>query len=317
MYETKLKKYRRWALHTANKDCDGGEDDVTTLPEGHGDGSKDGSSSGSDDHDGHEDHGAASEDSDDGFGPRVVQLLAIRANFSVRSIYATDWIQPRHIYSACKGEVQEEGMVDLILTGPSRSLQAYGGLYLKVFTADDEGSCTSPPIIGEWDVTEDEEVAEYTQTIDGGPGRKLEITYLVISGSVEANVEVELNLKDLGSGGRSVYGSIKASAIGYGSKSSIHLFSCERGRSLSVPCGSTSDLPLSLDMIALPYFSYSRPHFKLHLEVDLRVITSCGSQEEDKNLNFYLEFTRGTRSLEREADGDQVEVNVTWCLNGY
>lgn len=209
----------------------------------------------------------------------------------------------------------QEGMVDLILTGPSRSLEAYGGLYLHVLAANDEGS-SSPPITGGWDVTGDDEVAEYTRTIDGGLDRKLEITYLVIPGSVEAIVEVKLNLKDLGTGGRSVYGSIKASAIGYGSKS-VNLFRCERGRSLSFPCGSTSDLPLSLDMIALPYFPCSRPHFKLQLEVDLRVITTCCSQEEDKNLKFYLEFTRRTRSLEREADGDQVEVNVTWCLEGH
>jgi hypothetical protein len=208
-------------------------------------------------------------------------------------------------------------MVDLILTGPSRSLEAYGGLYLDVFAAVDEGSSSNPPITGEWDVTTgDDEVVEFTQTIDGGLDRKLEITYLVIPGSVEANVEVKLNLKDLGSGGRSVYGRIKASSIGYGNKS-VYLFSCERGRSLSFPCGSTSDLPLSLDMIALPYFPNSRPHFKLHIEVDLRVITTCGSQEEEKNLKFYLEFTRRTRSLEREADGDQVEVKVTWCLKGH
>lgn len=106
MCEPKLKKCRRWVLHTANKDCNGGEDDVQTLP----DGSKDGSSGGSDDHDGHEDHGAVSEDSDDEIiigGPRVVQLLSIRANFSVRSIHATDWILPQHIYGACEGEVQE------------------------------------------------------------------------------------------------------------------------------------------------------------------------------------------------------------------
>lgn len=63
-----------------------------------------------DNHHGNEDHGATLEDSDDEIiicGPRVVQFLAIRANFSVRTIYATDWIQPRHIYSACKGEAQE------------------------------------------------------------------------------------------------------------------------------------------------------------------------------------------------------------------
>jgi hypothetical protein len=79
-----------------------------------------------------------------------------------------------------------------------------------------------------------------------------------------------LNFKDLGSRSRAVYGSIKASAIDYGGKN-VHLFNRKRGRSLSFPCGSTCILELSPYVIALPY----RRHFKLHIEVDLRVITTC------------------------------------------
>ncbi|KAK3139157.1 hypothetical protein QOZ80_5AG0378710 [Eleusine coracana subsp. coracana] len=188
-------------------------------------------------------------------------------------------------------------------------LEAYGCLALEVFPADDEGSCTGPPIIEEWDVVEDDEAQEYTQTVYGGLGRQLEITYLVIPSAIEIHVEVKLNLKDLGSRSRTVYGSIKARAIDYGSKS-VHLFSCERGRSLSFPCGSTCILSLSPFVIALP----PRRPFKLQIEVDLRVITTCESQEEDKKLKFCLDFTRRITSQEREVDGDQVEVNTTWYL---
>jgi len=197
-------------------------------------------------------------------------------------------------------------MVDLVPIGPYKILEAYGALGFTVYPA-----AGTDAIKEGWSVImEDDEIEEYTQTIDGGLGRKLEITYLVMPNAIETHVEVRLNLKDLGSGSRAVYGSIKASAIDYGGNS-VHLFSCYRGRSLSFPCGSACILPLSPHVIALPY----RRHFKLHVEVDLRVITTCDSQEEDKNLKFCLEFTRRVTSQEREVDGDQVEVNITWYLD--
>jgi hypothetical protein len=197
-------------------------------------------------------------------------------------------------------------MVDLVPIGPYRILEAYGTLGFVVYPADGTGAIEEG-----WSVImEDDEVEEHTRTIDGGLGRKLEITYLVMPNAIETHVEVRLNLKDLGSRSRAVYGSIKARAIDYGSKS-VHLFSCPRGRSLSFPCDSTCILPLGPHVIALPY----RRHFKLHIEVDLRVITTHDSQEEGKNLKFCLEFTCRVTSQEREVDGDQVEVNVTWYLD--
>ncbi|TVU05513.1 hypothetical protein EJB05_48679, partial [Eragrostis curvula] len=302
MYGTKQKKFHGWVLHT---DGDRGEDDATALPEDCGDGPKDGSSSGSDGHDGHEDGASDSGDSIDGCGARAVQLLAIRANYRISTIMAYDWREYRTIYKAREGEVQEEGMLNLVPTGPCRILEAYGCLGLEVFTADDV-SCTDW-----WDLTEDEEVKEYTQTHNGGLGRKLEVTYVVIPDAIETHVKVKLNLKDLGSRSRAVYGSIKASAIDYGGKS-VHLFSRRRGRSLSLPCGSTCILPLSPHVVALQY----RRRFKIHIEVDLRVITTCNSQEEDKNLKFCLDFTRRITSQEREVDGDRVEV-FTWYTDMY
>jgi hypothetical protein len=78
----------------------------------------------------------------------------------------------------------------------------------------------------EWSVVDDDEIEEYTQTICAGPGRKLEVTYLVIPSAVQTNVEVRLKLKDFDSRSRAVYGKIKANAIDYGNKS-VHLFSCD------------------------------------------------------------------------------------------
>lgn len=71
-------------------------------------------------------------------------------------------------------------------------------------------------------------------------------------------------------------------------------------------------------MIALE----DRHHFKLHIEVDLSVITSCDTQQEDKNFKFCLDCSRRNtseerleplfriRSQKREFNGDQVEVNT-------
>jgi hypothetical protein len=53
---------------------------------------------------------------------------------------------------------------------------AYGYFSLEIYTDDESG----PPITEGWDVEADYEIEEYTQTIYAGPGRKLEITYLVI-----------------------------------------------------------------------------------------------------------------------------------------
>lgn len=204
----------------------------------------------------------------------------------------------------------QEGTVDLVPVGPCEIFMAYGVFALEIFcftnkTDDDESDDDDPPTMEEWCVCDNYETEEYTQTICAGPGRTLEITYLVIPWAIETHVEVRLNLKDLGSGSRAVYGKIKASATYFGNKS-VHLFNQNRGRSLSFPSGSTSTLPLSPSVIALPCCRKL-----LHVEVDLIVITTCDSKEEQKNLKFSLEFNRGIMSQEREVDDDRVEVNIT------
>ncbi|KAK3139024.1 hypothetical protein QOZ80_5AG0376670 [Eleusine coracana subsp. coracana] len=322
MYGTKLKKFDGWVLHTSGKDGDEGGDVAATLPAPmeHNDGGQDNC-------------GAASEDSDDEImacGPRAVQVLAIRANFPFSTINGYDMQQGQCIYTRGEREVQEEGMVDLVLIGPRHIFLAYGPFVLEVFyytpTAGVPGFSRAPPIEEGWDTDFDDRPREYTQTICPGPdpGRRLEITYLVIPKVVEAEVEVRLKLKDLGSQSRAVYGKIKASATGYRNKS-VYLFSCERGRSWSCPSGSISILPLSPSMIAMPYCQ----QLALHVEVDLTIITTCDCQDnqkvEDKNLKFTLIFSRRFRerhvgddqSQERDVGDDQIEVNIAWDFHEH
>ncbi|XP_047072980.1 uncharacterized protein LOC124682308 [Lolium rigidum] len=323
VYGPKLKKVDERVLHTANQDGEigedgakalpedvgsGPEDDATALPEDSGSGPEDSGSDAEDD--GNGDGGSDAEDGssaldDSGpFGGRAVQVLAICANFPIYEIIGSDWQQARYIYERREGEVQEEGMVDLVPTGPHRIFMACGYFRVKVYT--DHGS--GPPVITEaWDVQEDDRIKEYTRTIRAGPGSKLKITYLVIPKAIEANVEVNLKLKGLGSRSRAIYGKIKASVPHYRNKS-IPLFSCERGTSLSFPSGSTSILPLSLSRIAVP----SLWQLQLHIQVDLTVITYDSQEEQDKNLKFSLEFTREIVSQEREVDDDQIEVKIVW-----
>ncbi|WVZ64423.1 hypothetical protein U9M48_013935 [Paspalum notatum var. saurae] len=310
MYGTKLNKFDGWILHTANEDGNSGEDDATALSEDHEDGygreedaaapledhgygGEEDAAAPLEDHDGdQDDRGAVSEDSNDGvlpYGHRAVQVLAIRANFPIETINGYDWHFGRCIYTQLLGEVQEEGMVDLIPIGPGEILMADAGFSLEVYhsttTTGDEGSSrVSSPIRVELDVCDQDDCEEYTLIIDGGPGRMLEITYLVIPEAIEANVEVRLKLKDLGSRRYVVYGKIKASTTDYGNKS-IHLFSCKRGRSCSVPSGSSSILPLTPSKIALP----CREQLELQLEVDLTVIAvsiSDNQEKEEKKLKF-------------------------------
>ncbi|XP_047083215.1 uncharacterized protein LOC124694249 [Lolium rigidum] len=175
-------------------------------------------------HSGLDDNAVATEDTnnDDSeplcepFGERAVQLLAICANFPISKIIGYDWQNTRCIYVQRQGEVQEEGMVDLVPIGPRDILMAYGYFGLQVYTDNNQ---SDPPITDAWDAYEDDEIEEYTQTICAGPGRKLEITYLVIPDAIEAKVEVKLKLKGLlGSRSRAVYGKIKASATDYRNK---------------------------------------------------------------------------------------------------
>lgn len=309
MYGTNLKKFDGSVL-AANEDGGRCEDDVTALREDHGDDPKDGSSG-----------PESSADIDDWQdGHRVVQFLAISANFPICAINGYDGEHGRCIYAHSEGEVQEDGMVDLVPIGPCELLMAYGAIGLEIFyytTARDEGHFVredegglrplGPRIIVQWNVDDNDEIEGYTKTISPGPGCDLEITYLVIPTAVQTSVEVRLKLKDLGYRSRAVYGKIKANAIDYRNKR-VHLFSCDRERCLSFPSGTTSTLPLSPSKIALPCSRL----LKFHIEVDLTVITTCESHEEDKNLKFSLEFTRGITSQEREVDDDRVQVEIKY-----
>ncbi|CAN6348892.1 unnamed protein product [Urochloa humidicola] len=166
MHGTTLNKFDGLSVHEGgvHEDGDGGVDDAAAAS--------------SEDHD-HDEQDAASKDSDDDtmpWGQRAVQLLAIRANFPISTINGYDWVRGRCIYIRREGEVQEEGMVDLIPIGPSSPLMAYDGFSLEVFPFVERSSRDGPPpITYGWDVCDsfdnDEEPEEYTETICAGSGR--------------------------------------------------------------------------------------------------------------------------------------------------
>ncbi|WVZ91988.1 hypothetical protein U9M48_038088 [Paspalum notatum var. saurae] len=171
MYGTKLKKFDESVL-AANEDGGRCEDDVTALREDRRDDPKDDSSG-----------PESSADIDDWQdGHRVVQFLAISANFPICSINGYDGEHGRCIYAHLESEVQEDGMVDLVPIGPCELLMAYGAIGLEIFyytTARDEGHFVredegglrplGPRIIVQWNVDDNDEIEGYTKTIS--PGR--------------------------------------------------------------------------------------------------------------------------------------------------
>ena len=121
MYGTNLKKFDGSVL-AANEDGGRCEDDVTALREDHGDDPKDGSSG-----------PESSADIDDWQdGHRVVQFLAISANFPICAINGYDGEHGRCIYAHSEGEVQEVyARIDCLdncptLEGWSYSLRVHG-----------------------------------------------------------------------------------------------------------------------------------------------------------------------------------------------
>lgn len=117
----------------------------------------------------------------------------------------------------------QEGMVDLVPIGPYGIFMATDCFTLEVYyftsmTVDERGLRHVATITDGWDVLEEDDTEEYSQTLYACPDRKLEITYLVIPNAIETDVDVRLKLKDIGSRSRDVYGKIKASVIDFGNK---------------------------------------------------------------------------------------------------
>ncbi|CAL5098246.1 unnamed protein product [Urochloa decumbens] len=301
MHETTLNKLDELNVHVHDEDGDGGVDDAAASSE---------------DHDRDD---AASEDSDSGsdddtvpWGQRALQLLTIRANSPISSINAYDWVRGHCIYVQRDGQVQEEWSIWSSLAPVVLSWLTAASPWKFSLSLLQPATVLKPARRGLVGFILFPSHMNTQKPSARGSRGMFEITFLVIPSAIEANVEVRLKLKDLGSRSRAVYGKIKASSTDYGNKR-VHLFSCERGRSWTVPSTSSSvALPLSPSAIALPSLPYRRK-LEFQLEVDLTVVTISDNQEEEKNLKFTgLNLSHKVRSQEREVDGDQVEVNVTW-----
>ncbi|KAF8702376.1 hypothetical protein HU200_032750 [Digitaria exilis] len=202
------------------------------------------------------------------YGCHRLQLLAVRANFSIDAINFFDWHRVQGIYRrhVDQHDDQEDGMVELKLIGPRRAIGAYGTVGVQVFpgaTAAVELGISESVVIEEgWNPCEDsDEPEEYVKVIQRGVHR-LEISYLVIPNTIEAEIEVKLLLGALGCcGGRVVSGKIKAWVRDFGDKH-VDIFTAQR---LPIHSGVWVIVPLHLSLVCLPYHC----KFQLDIEVDL------------------------------------------------
>ncbi|KAL6640837.1 hypothetical protein ACP70R_021960 [Stipagrostis hirtigluma subsp. patula] len=280
-------------------------------------------------------------------GRALVEILAVRVDSGVvvKTITVFDGIHGHIIYRRGEQreeddvELDEEGMVALVLTGPYTGISACGNFAIKVDIQTEEGgevgSSSSADAGGtiywEWDCYKQEYAAEVedrkpvTRNISTDPHRKVLVTYLVMSDALEATVQVKLRFKDdpekdgdlpqelededLPAAKEerdkryAVNGKIAAHIDDF-QDHRIVLFSSAPKRSVPIP--RSWILPLARSVIAMPY---GKP---LHIEVaDLRIIdTSTG--EVVKRSKFNLSFDCGGLNPTDEVDDDEVEVNVTW-----
>ncbi|KAL6638705.1 hypothetical protein ACP70R_023816 [Stipagrostis hirtigluma subsp. patula] len=158
------------------------------------------------------------------------------------------------------------------------------------------------PITGEWDCS-DYELVEHRPIGGSGPGRNVEVTYVVIPDAMEASVEVWLRLAGGIGTSRAVYGDITARCDDFGDWSVV-LFRRARGRSRPAPSGESS-LPLLQSVVALAILQ------PLRIEVDLKIATS-DNQDDDKHLKGFLDFTREDVNRIHMDGPDEVHVNISW-----
>ncbi|CAN6323578.1 unnamed protein product [Urochloa humidicola] len=240
-------------------------------------------------------------------GHRRVQLLAVHANFAVSTIDIYDWHRVQTIYVSRNHQKVGE---DLMLTGPRRPIGAYGTIGIEVYPLGSDDCITQnlDPYFSNKDEDEDEDEDEpklCVQRIDGGSSRMVDVTYLFIPNTIEAEIKVEL-LPDqvLDAYGRGVVsGTVKARVSDYG-RYRVILFSNFTKPRLIVRPGIGFTLPLKPSVVCFPY----RPYLPLYIEVDLLVV--YGKQKASRitsNLKF---FPRDFGKLAEEVQDHRIEVSV-------
>ncbi|KAL6870607.1 hypothetical protein ACP4OV_014455 [Aristida adscensionis] len=206
-------------------------------------------------------------------------------------------------------EQGEQGMVDLVLTGPTREILPYEGFTVRVDIPDTTGVEGEPSsdaggcIIWKWDCHNPEHAAEVdapkpvTHTITSDPSRKIDVTYLVMSDALKTTVHVILWLKGHRKTKVYVYGKITAYVgdIEHG----ITLFSRDEVDRAS--CLAWDKLPLARNVIAVPCSS------PLRIKGDLQFRSHSNQQ-----LKFDLNFTDGVEIQSQKENDDCVDVMVSW-----
>ncbi|CAL4989485.1 unnamed protein product [Urochloa decumbens] len=269
-------------------------------------------------------HGASSRQNDAGgpsLGRRRVELLAMRADLKVvgTTIMVFDGKRGQIIYEKEEQGDREQGMIDLVLTGPNKGISANGCFAIKIdipatTTAGSSSGDAGGSIYWKWDCY-DPEFAEdvdkpqpvrRTISSSSSPGRNVEVTYAVLSSALEATAQVKLHLKD-GHSPR-VHGNITARIGGFEAPSILFRREKETGQRF-YPTDSRF-LELARSVVAVPCGRM------IHIEVDLQIETSInqGASNNSKPLKFYLNFDSGIPDTQcyEGYDGDNVEVMVTW-----
>lgn len=198
-------------------------------------------------------------------GRPLVEVFAVRAGFHfVGTISVFDGMRGQVIYEKdnnggappIHGSSSSSGDDDqsrpLLLTGPYRAISAYGSFTIEV-------DITGAGDVGEldWDCYDQEKVydRQVTETITtSSSGRKVHVTYAVLSDAVDAELEVHLRLP--GATAAAVYGRIatRSKAFHDEDRACSVLFDSEvKGVPLVADShGVITRLPLARSVVAMP-----------------------------------------------------------------
>jgi len=304
-----------------------------------------------------DDLGETSEDdSTQGCGRPRVEIFAVRANFHVADMTITvfDGIRGQIIYmpnehgeqksslAIFQPEALFEEMKDLVLTGPYRGISAYGNFAIQVVMPAATGGEVEPstsggagdPITWEWDCYNPEYADEVdapepvTRTISlDDSGRKIDVTYLVMSDAVEAKVEVKLRLEDnlkianylpnedYGNGFAAIEEDRGRNYTAHGiitvriscfKQHPIVLFKSED----PIPFDFKSlILPLARSVVQVPYGKRLRLHVDMF---DLHITERSSNRDVRKPNGLSFGFGHFSPTPKVSNNDSEVEVNVTW-----
>jgi len=235
-----------------------------------------------------------------------------------------------------------EEMKDLVLTGPYRGISAYGNFAIQVVMPAATGGEVEPstsggagdPITWEWDCYNPEYADEVdapepvTRTISlDDSGRKIDVTYLVMSDAVEAKVEVKLRLEDnlkianylpnedYGKGFAAIEEDRGRNYTAHGiitvriscfKQHPIVLFKSED----PIPFDFKSlILPLARSVVQVPYGKRLRLHVDMF---DLHITERSSNRDVRKPNGLSFGFGHFSPTPKVSNNDSEVEVNVTW-----